>query len=47
MRFTSGNTYRFEGVAKRFFGELRDKKDQRRFVRDHLMSRFEYERVSV
>lgn len=47
VRFTSGNTYRFEGVAKRFFGELRDKKDQRRFVRDHLMSRFEYERVSV
>lgn len=40
--FASGSAYHFQGVPKRFYTELLAKKDPKKYVRDHLMARFEF-----
>lgn len=47
VRFDSGNAYRFYGVAERFAKELRANKDKPRYVRQKLMSRYEFVRDHV
>lgn len=45
VEFASGNTYLFEGVPRRFFTELKAAANKSRYVRSHLLIRYEYRRV--
>lgn len=44
VRFASGNVYRFASVPKRFHTELSKSKRKAKYVREHLIGRFDFTR---
>jgi hypothetical protein len=47
VKFRSGNVYRFASVPKRFHTELVKSKRKAKFVREHLVGRFEFTRETA